>query len=96
MTSESYHLELEIFATHMGGEDGSVSGGTIDVMRPSARVFIELQEDPRVSQSGSTAISGQGVVFGLVSEMDTFDTESLLECQDGNSCLERSPVEWQV
>lgn len=48
MTSESYHLELEIFATHMGGEDGSVSGGTMDVMRPSARVFIELQEDPRV------------------------------------------------
>lgn len=48
MTSESYHLELEIFATHMGGEDGSLSGGTIDVMRPSARVFIELQEDPRV------------------------------------------------
>lgn len=32
----------------MSGEDRSASGGTIDAMRPSARVFIELQEDPGV------------------------------------------------
>lgn len=41
-------------------------------------------------------ISGQGVVFGLVSEIDMFDTQSLLEYKDGNSCLKRSPVEWRV
>lgn len=51
----------------MGGEDGCVSGRTIDVMRPSARAFIGLLV---FSQSGSTVISGQGIVFGLVSEMD--------------------------
>lgn len=32
----------------MGREDGCVPGGTINVMRPSARAFIELEEDPRV------------------------------------------------
>lgn len=34
-------------------------------------------------------IFGQGIVFGLASEMDMFDTESLLEYQGGNSCLTR-------
>lgn len=40
------------------------------------------------SQSGSTTISGQGYVFGLVSETNMFDTESLLEYQDWELVLE--------
>lgn len=59
-------------------EWGCVSGGTIDLMRPSARALVELQEDSRVFAIRFKRSFWQGLVFGLVSEMDMFDTESLL------------------
>lgn len=57
--------------------------------RFDARALVELQEDSRVFAIRFKRSFWQELVFGLVSEMDMFDIESLLEYPDGNSCLAR-------